>query len=142
MKYWVNTVSKDHVLRGVEGGFTQANHGSPYNLKKMSRGDYIVFYSPKTNFKNGKPLRYFTALGKCIDDKPYQAEMSPDFHPWRRNIKFVRSKETPIKNLINNLSFIKDKKRWGFPFRRGMFEIPEDDFLKITGAMEAELNGN
>ena len=139
MKYWINTVSKDHLMRGIEGGFTQANHGSPYNLKRMSRGDFILFYSPKTKFKDGKPLQNFTAVGRCIDDKPYQAEMSPDFHPWRRKIEFVKCTEAPIKNLINNLNFIQDKKKWGFPFRRGMFEIPEEDFLKITNAMGAEL---
>ena len=140
MKYWINTVSLDHVTRGIEGGFTQANHGSPYNLKRMNRGDYIIFYSPKTNFNDRKPLQQFTALGKCIDDKPYQVEMSPDFHPWRRNIEYLRCKETPVKALISNLSFIKDKQKWGFPFRRVMFEIPQEDFLKIAEAMKTELN--
>jgi hypothetical protein len=140
MKYWINTVSKDHVMRGIEGGFTQANHGGPYNLKRMSRGDFILFYSPNTKFKDGKPLQHFTALGKCIDDTPYQAEISPDFHPWRRDVEFIKCKEVPIKNLINDLNFIKDKQKWGFPFRRGMFELPEEDFLKIAYAMGAELN--
>jgi EVE domain len=64
MKYWVNTVSKDHVLKGVKGSFTQANHGSPHNLKRMNRGDFIIFYSPRTHFKEGDPLQHFTALGK------------------------------------------------------------------------------
>lgn len=77
----MNTVSRDHFLKGIEGGFTQANHGSPYNLKRMNYGDLMVFYSPKTNFKDGKALRHFTVLGNCIDEKPYQAEMLPDFHP-------------------------------------------------------------
>ena len=27
MKYWINVISKDHVLAGMEGGFTQATHG-------------------------------------------------------------------------------------------------------------------
>ena len=139
MKYWINTVSKDHLERGIEGGFTQANHGSPHNLRRMGKNDLIVFYSPKTSFKNGVPLQRFTALGKCIDEKPYQVEMSPDFHPWRRNIEFFECKETPIKDLISTLSFIKDKRKWGFPFRRGMFEIPKDDFLKIANAMEVRI---
>ena len=139
MKYWINTVSKDHLQRGLEGGFTQANHGSPYNLKRMSRGDLIIFYSPKTKFKDGKPLQVFTALGKCIDDEPYQAEISPDFHPWRRDIKFMKCIETPIKNLISDLNFIKDKQKWGFPFKRGMFEITKNDFIKIVNAMGVRL---
>ncbi len=139
MKYWINTVSKDHIQRGLEGGFTQANHGSPYNLKRMNYGDLIVFYSPKTNFKDGRPLQHFTALGKCIDSKPYQVEMSPDFHPWRRDIEFIRCKETPIKALIYDLNFIKDKQKWGFAFRRGMFEITKDDFIKIAHVMGVKL---
>ena len=138
MKYWINTISKDHVMRGIEGGFTQANHGSPYNLKRMNRNDFIIFYSPKTKYKDGEPLQHFTALGKCIDAKPYQAEMTQDFHPWRRGIEFLNCKEVPIKCLINDLNFIKDKQKWGYPFRRGMFEIPENDFLKIAKAMGAE----
>ena len=139
MKYWINTVSKDHLQRGLEGGFTQANHGSPYNLKRMSRGDLIIFYSPKTKFKDGKPLQKFTALGKCIDDEPYQAEISPDFHPWRRDIKFMECRETPIKDLISDLNFIQDKQKWGFPFKRGMFEITKNDFIKIVNAMGVRL---
>jgi hypothetical protein len=139
MKYWINTVSKDHLERGIAGGFTQANHGSPHNLRRMGKNDSIVFYSHKTNFKNGTPLQQFTALVKCIDDEPYQVEMSPDFHPWRRNIEFIKCKEAPIRNLINDLSFIKDKQKWGFPFRRGLFEIPKEDFLKIVNAMEARI---
>ena len=135
----MNTVSKDHVMLGVKGGFTQANHGSPYNLKRMGKGDYIVFYSPKTNFQDGMPLQKLTAIGMCMDEKPYQAEMSPDFHPWRRDIKFLKCEEVSIKNLINDLSFIKDKQKWGFPFRRGMFEIPKHDFLIIADVMGVEI---
>ena len=63
MNYWLNTVSRDHVRLGVAGGFTQANHGSPHNLRRMQRGDWLVFYSPRTQFRNGDPLQSFTAIG-------------------------------------------------------------------------------
>jgi len=49
MKFWVNTVSRAHVERGVEGGFTQANHGIASNLKRLARGDRVVFYAPRTD---------------------------------------------------------------------------------------------
>jgi len=84
MTYWINTVSADHVQRGVAGGFTQANHGKPDMLRRMSRDDWVIFYSPKTAFENGEPLQAFTAIGRIIDDEPYQAQVSPKFHPWRR----------------------------------------------------------
>ena len=137
--YWVNTVSRDHVQAGVEGGFTQADHGKNTRLKHLSRGDLLVFYSPKTKFKDGEPLQMFTALGEVADDEPYQVEMTPSFHPWRRKLTFTKSKEAGVRPLLNNLSFITDKQRWGLPFRRGLFEVSGTDFQTIAEAMGARL---
>ncbi|GAB4226011.1 MAG: hypothetical protein Tsb0021_01560 [Chlamydiales bacterium] len=61
--------------------------------------------------------------------------MSPEFIPWRKNVNFEKSQEVEIKPLLDNLSFITDKKRWGFPFRRVCFEIAEPDFKLIARAM-------
>ncbi|HEU0073038.1 MAG TPA: EVE domain-containing protein [Dehalococcoidia bacterium] len=134
MKYWLNVVSREHVLLGAEGGFTQAQHGSPAGLRRLSRGDGIVFYSPRTAL-HGEPLRRFTAAGRILDDKPYQVEMSPSFHPWRRDVALTESKEAPIEPLIPKLDFITDKQRWGFPLRRGLLEISREDFRLIEDAM-------
>ena len=62
-------------------------------------------------------------------------EMSKDFIPWRRNVTFLPSKETPIAPLLEHLTFIQDKQKWGFPFRRGCFEISQEDFQVISTAM-------
>ena len=137
MKYWINVVSIDHVERGMDGGFTQANHGKSWALKKMSRGDRIVFYSPKTAFKNGEPLQAFTALCTVIDDEPYRAEVSLSFKPWRRNVKFDTAHEAAIKPLLAELECIKNKINWGYTFRFGVIEINEHDFLLIKRAMAA-----
>ena len=139
MNYWVNTVSKEHVLRGVEGGFTQADHGKNTRLRHLQRGDLLVFYSPRTELRGGAPVQAFTALGRVIDDAPYQVEMTPSFHPWRRKLDFLPAQEAPIRPLIPALGFITDKVHWGFPFRRGLFAIPQDDFLRIAQAMGADL---
>lgn len=135
MKNWINTISLDHVQRGVAGGFTQANHGKPATLKRLEAGDWLVFYSPKTSYEDSEPLQAFTAIGQVADEDLYQVEMAPDFVPWRRNIAFHTCVETPIKPLINELSFIADKTHWGYKFRFGLFEIPESDFKLIRNAM-------
>lgn len=139
MKHWVNTISREHVLRGVEGGFTQANHGRAEGLRRLGRGDGIVFYSPRTSYPDGEPLQAFIAIGRVDDDAPYQAEMTPTFHPWRRRVAFVEGREAPIGPLVEGLAFIPDKRRWGFPFRRGLFEIGEADFRAIAAAMGVEV---
>jgi hypothetical protein len=148
-RYWINTVSRDHVQRGMDGaprqtggigGFTQANHGRPTNLRKLQRGDLMVFYSPRTTYPDGEPLQRFTAFGRIIDDKPYQVEMTPDFHPWRRKVEFLPCTEAPIAPLLADLEFIKDKRRWGFVFRCGLFEIGADDFARIAKAMRVSID--
>ncbi|MEO5902903.1 MAG: EVE domain-containing protein [Gemmatimonadaceae bacterium] len=134
-RYWINTVSRDHVSLGVAGSFTQAGHGKNSGLKRLANGDYLVFYSPRTALKGGDPLQSFTAMGRITDDEPYQAEMTATFHPWRRKVNFISAHEAPIPPLLERLDFIIDKKRWGYPFRRGLFSIERPDFVRIAEAM-------
>src|SRR5215213_6034901 len=137
-RYWINTVARDHVRRGVEGGFTQADHGRATRLRKLARGGLLVFYSPRTAYPDGDPLQCFTALGRVADDEPYQVEMTPTFKPWRRKLEILSVAEAPIRPLIDDLGFITDKKHWGAPFRVGLFEVGEADFLLIARAMGVE----
>jgi EVE domain len=135
VKCWVNTISHDHVRVGVEGGFTQAGHGKSTGVKRLSAGDWIVFYSPKTSLTGGEPVQAFTAIGRIADDELYQVETTAGFAPWRRNVEFLDCVETPIKPLIDSLSFITDKQHWGYMFRFGLFEIPQPDFELIKNEM-------
>lgn len=134
-RYWINTVSLEHVQRGVEGGFTQADHGRDTRLRRLSPGDLITFYSPRTAMQSGEPLQQFTALGTVTGEAPYQVQLSPDFHPWRLEVAFEQVTPTPINPLLGELSFITDPKRWGFPFRRGLFEVTEGDLDVIRRAL-------
>lgn len=140
MRYWLNTISRDHVRAGVAGGFTQADHGKNTRLKRLEKGDPIAFYSPRTELRGGEPVQAFTAIGRIADDAPYQVAMRPDFHPWRRRVEFLACEDAPIRPLIAALDFITDKQRWGYPFRRGLFEIERDDFLRIAAAMHADVS--
>jgi predicted RNA-binding protein len=138
MKYWMNTISRDHVQVGVDGGFAQAGHGKASGLKRLNAGDWLVFYSPNTSLEGGERLQAFTAIGQLADDELYQVEMAPGFVPLRRNVNFVKCIETPIGPLLDSLSFIKDTKRWGYIFRLGLFEIPHQDFELIKRVMVIE----
>ncbi len=136
---WVNTISRNHVLRGVQGGFTQADHGRSTRLARLQAGDRIVFYSPRTDYPEGEPLQEFTACGVVTGAAVYQVELTPGFQPWRRDMAFFDSAPTPIRPLLGTLSFIPDGRNWGFTFRRGLFQIPGDDFDRILTAMGATV---
>lgn len=89
----------------------------------MSEGDWLIYYSSTHSFGEKDSCRNFTAIGMVDHGDPYTFEMSEVFIPWRRNITFLKSKEVSIELILEKLSFIRDKKKWGFPFRRGSFEI-------------------
>jgi len=135
MKYWITVASKDHIARGIAGGFMQANHGKQAALKKVHADDWVLFYSPKQSMNGTEPCKAFTAIGQAVGDEIYQHKMSEDFIPWRRNIKFYESAEAPIIPLVDELDFIINKKSWGYPFRFGFLEIGEQDFELIKKQM-------
>jgi len=134
-KFWIGVASKEHVSWGVEGGFCQLCHGKAAPLKRMSKDDYIIYYSSKEKMIDKEPYQKFTALGRVVSDEVYQYAMSADFTPYRKDIAFLNARETEIRPLINDLYFIADKKRWGYPFRYGYLEIEEADFKCIASQM-------
>ncbi|WP_225972478.1 EVE domain-containing protein [Ephemeroptericola cinctiostellae] len=134
-RYWIGVVSQSHVQRGVAGGFAQLCHGKAAPLKRMKVDDGLIYYSPKTDMSDGLPLQQFTAIGRVVGEAAYEFAMSESFVPFRRDIAYLPAQPTAIQPLLPHLSFIKDIKHWGYPFRTGHFEICRDDFLCIAAAM-------
>lgn len=135
-RYWIAVASREHVKRGIAEGIAQVCHGKPGPLKQMTADDWIAYYSPTERFGEPIPCRRFTSIGRILAGEPYQYRMSEDFIPWRRNVAYLTAQEVPIEPLIHELSFIHDKIRWGFPFRRGCFMVPLSDFRLIASGME------
>lgn len=131
-KYWVMVASKDHVKKGLSEGFAQACHGKAAPLKRMKKGDGVIYYSGKQTMGKPDKCQEFTAIGKVLDDEVYEVEVSGDFCPSRRNIEFFKSEDVSILPLIDHLDFIPNKKSWGYPFRFGFFEINAHDFDTIS----------
>ena len=136
MKYWINTISKDHVMVGKEAGFVQAGHGKKAPVEKLQAGDYMIFYSPKTSLENGKSVQAFTAVAKIKERDVYRVIINENFQPYRKDAEYEDCQEVPIKPLIEQLEFITNKKHWGFKFRSGLFEINQHDFELIYELMK------
>ena len=127
--------SKDHLQRGLDGGFIQANHGKAAPLKRMQPDDWVIFYSPKLVYEKPEKYQHFTAIAQIADDRIYQHDMGDGFVPFRRNVRFLPARDVPIRPLIDALTFIQDKSHWGAPFRFGTLQIPEEDFKLIAREM-------
>ena len=116
LRHWLGIASKDHVALGVAGGFCQLCHGKKAPLRRMERGDYILYYSPKQEFRSRRPCQAITACGVVIGDEVYQYEMFPGFVPYRRDIEWqTQVREVPLDVLrtLPGWSEVAPKLRFG-----------------------------
>ena len=137
MTYWIGVVQREHVLRGVSLGIAQVNHGAS-SIKRLQPGDGLVYYSPKTSYPDGDPLREFTAIGRIGDGEPWQADEG-ERHPWRRAVEYDESAHaTPITPLLEVLELTRGNRNWGFIMRRGQVEMTPHDFAVVAREMGAD----
>ncbi|WP_373741013.1 EVE domain-containing protein [Neisseria sp.] len=133
MKYWVGTVSKEHVLLGKAGGFCQVCHGKSAPLNRMKKGDWLLYYSPKTRLEGGTKHRSFTAFGQITDDKAYPFRMSETFVPYRRDVDYADTyRDCPIEIVRSHPEW----KKYAGMLRYGHFEISEDFFRLVQTYMQ------
>jgi EVE domain len=133
-RHWLGVVSREHVLLGRERGIVQINHGKRNMLGRMSAGDSLVYYSPRTSYPKGEPLQAFTALGVIADDEVWQADEG-EFKPWRRRVDYEPdATEVPIAELRAELE-LTAAPNWGYQLRRGLIELSDADFALIRAAM-------
>jgi len=137
-RYWIGVASRDQVEIGAKGGFAQRSHGKECPLRRMQRGDWLIYYLPRTERRGGETVQAFTSIGRVSDDEITQQAISDTFSPFRRTIADVPCHEASIRSLIDRLTFIRDTTRWDMPFRAGHLEISEDDFRLIATAMGVE----
>lgn len=134
-RYWVHVITLDHAQKSMTGGFIQIDG----DKSELSREDQVLFYSPRTRFRKGKSLQEFTALG-VVQDTENQGDGGKGGQATRPRLpmKFLSTKNIPIKPMLGQLSFLPDQERWEIPFAKGLFEINEADFLVISQAMGLE----
>jgi hypothetical protein len=137
--YWIGVASRDHVERGVAGGFCQLCHGKMAAVRRLSAGDWIAYYSPRSEMQGGVPVQAFTAIGRLKDGEPYLFDMGGGFVPARRDVDFVACQEAPIRPLIERLDFIRNKRNWAYVFRFGLVAVPREDFAIVASAMGVEV---
>jgi hypothetical protein len=137
-RFWIGVASKEHVDNGIKLGICQFCHGKSSPVKRLSKGDIVIYYSSKYKMNSPIACQEFTAIGIVQDDEAYQVEMTDNFKPFRRNVKYFNAEPQDIKPLILELPFIKNKKSWGYVFRYGFLEIDQESFMVIAKKMLKE----
>ncbi|PCI78290.1 EVE domain-containing protein [Candidatus Aerophobetes bacterium] len=136
-KKWLGVVSKLHVEKGVQGNFACVCHGKPGPISKLKAGDWLVYYSPTTNFPEGEKCQEFTGLGQVISGEVHPIEMGVDFKPYGIDMLYKKVNTVSIAELKHALSFTQ-LRSWGMRLRAGLIEITDEDFNLIQAAMLAD----
>lgn len=138
MRGWLGVVSQSHVQRGVSEGFAQLCHGKAEPLRRMRRGDWLVYYSPSVQM-GGTPLRAFTAIGTVLDEDVFPHDMGGGFVPFRRRVRYLHVNEVPLTAIKHRL-LLCSKPHWSILLRRGHLLLEPPDLLTIAQAMGVDQN--
>lgn len=67
---WVVVLSAHHARQAVDDHRIMTGTGKRSVLSRMSTGDHIVVYSPRTEHPGGEPLSAVTAVGTVTGEQP------------------------------------------------------------------------
>jgi hypothetical protein len=136
---WLAVASAEHVRHGREQGFMQVCHGKAAPLRRIHAGDRVVYYSPSLAFRGKDKLQALTAIGVVQAGEPYGFDMGGGFCPFRRDVSWWESAETPIQPLLDRLEFTAGVRNWGYALRFGLLAISGLDMDLIAAAMRVRV---
>lgn len=134
-QYWIAVVAQDRAERARAGGYAELNHGRAGILELLRTADGFITYSPRTFDPKGEPLQAFTTLGYVKDGALYRAELDDGTPAFRLPIEYVPTRPAPIRTMLDDLTFIRNRQHWGAAFRFGALRINALDFARIAAAM-------
>ena len=141
-KNWIAVASADHARRGrdeMAPGFMQVGHGKLAPLKRVQPGDRVAYYSPTVSMGAKDGFQSFVSIGVVQPGEPYAFDMG-GFVPYRRCVKYLKSKEASILPLLDDFEFVENRSRWGYKFRFGLFTISDHDMRLISQAMGVDAS--
>ncbi len=134
-RYFLGIAERIHSQMCMEAGVVVLGIKGPAGVKKLSPGDHVVYYSPKTE-PDGETLQAFTAIGEVVGEDIYERDFGGGHPLWVRNMEWrTDAEEASIRPLLESLSWIKKPKNWGFYMRGSSRKITGKDYAIIAGAM-------
>jgi len=133
-RFFIGVVHRLQADIGRKIGIVAFSHGREAPLKNLAPGDAVILYAPKTDF-DGDPVQAFVAHARVTGEAPYMRDFEPGMTAWVRDAVYDDITEIPVRPMLDDLSFVKNKTHWGMAFRQGKFEIPRADYTRIATAL-------
>jgi hypothetical protein len=113
----VIVASRDHARRGLADGFIMVNHGKRAPLARMSVGDRVLVYSPKTTFPDGDPFQAIAIVATVTGAEPEPSAVIPGGFRLRADLREIEP--IPLALVRDHLPTSR--------LRFGCFELPHDN---------------
>lgn len=134
MASFIGVVHRAQVHIARDAGIVAFSHGKEPLVRNLAVGDTVIYYAPKTDL-HGDPVQAFVAHARITGTAPFQRDWLGDVTAWVREATFDPVAEIPVRSLLHDLSFVKNKPHWGMTFRGGRFSIPDADYRLIAKEM-------
>lgn len=105
-----------------------ANHGKKAPLVRMSVGDRILIYSPKSAYPDGEPLRAITIVGDVTGEAPEPSAVIPGGYRLAASLHEITP--VPLDDMRGHLPAGR--------LRFGCFELPADDAAAIESLIAGQ----
>ena len=130
--YYIGVAHRAQVAHAAQEGFAAFSHGRQSAVQRLNPGDRVIYYAPRSDF-DGEPLQAFVAHATVTGDAPCQRAFSgAEGLFWARDAMFDTVTDVPVRPLIGDLTFVRDKAHWGMAFRQGGFRISREDYERIA----------
>lgn len=137
-RYWIITAPRSEVRTLVFASIAQPLHGTLSAQKRMSPGDWVIYYSARHEPHGNAMCQCFTAIGRVMEAAILGDLGITGQQAFSRSVEYRECQEVPVHPLVPELNFITNKRNWGAIFHFGFFEIQRPDFLRIARAMLGE----
>lgn len=142
-KFWIVTISEDNLKIATLHNLIGLPSRRKHYIQLMAEGDTIVFYISKKRagyYDRKGIVSNFGPVAKVVglpfyDETRIWESRSGEAYPWRRKISIVLNKQINARSIIKELSFVRNKSRWGLYFIKGANRITEEDYKLIFNAL-------
>ncbi len=135
-KYWIYRIDEEYLSSIDEHKVLGIKNEGYNNIKSIKAQDKILFLIPLSNERSISFIGY-GPVENTFDDPEYLLGVFKSERKVKlKGIKYF-TEPIPVKDIADNLKFIKDKENLPYPFKLEFMEIPEDDFNYIVRQMNS-----
>ena len=134
-RFYLGVASLNHITTAVELGVCQFGHGNRSSVAELGPGDWLVYYATREFMDSGDKVQAFTAIGE-VSNGEIESVSKDGRAFYCRPVEYrIGAREVSVREVLDDLTFVSDKRNWGISFRGSKREIPGDDFRVIAKAM-------